>query len=611
MVLCILTYPSITIAQQSTITTGDIQKGPTIDSVVYKYVSTENQTIAFLNNEIDLLLGSYTPVEFGTLDYDRGIGIYAEPGNGYWCIDMKSWRSPLNFSAFRRAFAYAFDKIGVIGAYSWDIISPHDSIIPPASSFCIEEELDWHYYTSQVAIGNQILDDHGFEIDPVTGYRTDPNGNPVWIDIGYYNSQQYFAEPIAIVAVDALSDLHIDADYSPFIPFIPGLYPRCYPDMIIHDASFYGDNIDWLGNDFWEDTSEIHQYPALSNDFDNATFYTYLDDLLSVSSFEEAYDAAVEIQRLIQFEVPRLVVCPKLIIQPYRTDRFTGLVEDLTRGVSGLWSLCTMDMIEDSPSGPIRIGFSHRPRSFNIYTATHSSKPFFENLWPTLFSIGPNLELIPNLATNMISETHADNPEVPNGHIRFTIDIVRNATWSDGVPLTAEDVVFSHTYDLESGTYGNPAAQKLEGLVSITTPIPYRVVVEYNNELYWRYFTQAIRHIIPRHVFSPGGIGYEDWDDWNPFYNPTEINISCGPFLVDNDSVIVEDEDQYISEFKVVRNPNYYYAKLTPPTNGTGTQTPTTPDSLNRFVLGFSSSLIVFVTSFFILNHLKTRIKKE
>jgi ABC-type transport system substrate-binding protein len=614
ILVCILTLPTTTVAQ-STTASEDIQNGPHIDKVIYKYVGprTEDQVLAFMADEIDLILGSMKLEEYATLDYDPGIGVYTAPGNAYWRIDINCRDAPLNWTDLRRAFAYAFDKTDVVSSIFGSLLTPHDSIVPSTSRFCIEEDLDWHYYTSRADIGNQILNDAGFEIDPVTGYRNDPNGNPMHIVIGYPPSSPDIGGCFAQAGADALASLHISAETNQedFNSYLTPLHCGCGYDMLVYVEGFEGANL--LGSEFWKVTSENLREDCY---FINSTYDMYLEELLSKPSFYEVYEAAAQIQKLVHYNVPRLVICPFLVLQAYSTDRFTGLVEDITRGVSGIWSLCNMYNITGSPGGSVRIGFTSMPRSFNIYAAYPNCRPFFENLWPTLFSIGPNMELIPNIANSMIAERHADNLDVPDGHTRLTVDIVQNATWSDGVPLTAKDVVFTNIYELESGVFDNPAALELEGLVSVFAPTLYRVVIEYNSESYWHSFNQAVRKIIPKHIFVPGGIGYEGWEDWNPVLDSEEPYVTCGPFIMDEFT-----STENTMELTMRRNPNYHYNASVLPEIEPETTTPTTtteetfpyptrlqrlaPSPLQLISMGISiSSLIVIVnTIFHIIEH--------
>jgi len=606
---CILALPAITIADHSKPASVDIQNGPHIDRVIYKYIlgNTATKADAFLNDEIDLLLESMGLTEIATLDADPDIEIYTGFGEGYLVIDINCRDAPLNWTALRRAFAYAFDKTEVTAAIFGDLLTPQDSIVPLTSRFCIEEDLDWHYYSGRADIGNQLLDEVGFDIDPITGYRNDPNGNPMHILVGYPSYSPDIYGACAQAGVDAFTSLHISAETNQedFNTYISGLYCSCSHDMLVYAVRF--DRASLIGSGFWEEVTEDLQDVCY---FSNSTYDMYLEDVLSSRSFYEVHDAAVEIQKLVHYNVPRLVICPTLIVQPFRTDRFTGLVEDCTLGVSGVWSLCNMHNITGNSGGSVRIGSSGFPASFNIYNYGSSYRPFLESLWPTLFSIGPNMELIPNIASSVVVERHADNPFVPEGYTRLTVDIIRNATWSDGVRLTAQDLVFTNVYEIESGAYGNPAAQDHEKLVTAYAPNPFRAVFEYIGESYWYFFKQAVKYIIPKHIFNNvSGIGYSGWDSWDPVFNPEDPHVTCGPFIVDS----VTD-----TELEIKRNPNYHYnASALPESESDTTQTtdasfpyladlqPLTPSPLQLISLGISvgSAIVIVNTVFHIIKH--------
>ena len=103
---------------------------------------------------------------------------------------------------------------------------------------------------------------------------------------------------------------------------------------------------------------------------------------------------------------------------------------------------------------------SQEPDTFNIFQASSAySIKILAEIWPSLYSFAPALTAYPNLAECMTVETHDDNAAVPEGHTRFTVDVIQNATWSDGVPLTAEDVAFTYTYFFESGPMVTPLLQ--------------------------------------------------------------------------------------------------------------------------------------------------------
>jgi ABC-type transport system substrate-binding protein len=196
---------------------------------------------------------------------------------------------------------------------------------------------------------------------------------------------------------------------------------------------------------------------------------------------------------------------------------------------------------------------------------------------------------IPDLAESMLVEIQSNNSVLPLNHIRFTFGIIHNATWSDGEPLTAEDVAFTFNYVHESGAYGNPAADVLTDFVTAYAPSSYEVVIEFSTESYLHFYNIAYQYIIPKHIFTT--IGYEGWNTWNPAFNPEEPHVTCGPFLLTD----FEAGEWY----ELTVNPRYHWLPYRPPSPSfTNTSTPT-PTSFAIFQIllytVLSASTVVFV----------------
>ncbi|MBN2230236.1 MAG: hypothetical protein JW779_11670 [Candidatus Thorarchaeota archaeon] len=176
-----------------------------------------------------------------------------------------------------------------------------------------------------------------------------------------------------------------------------------------------------------------------------------------------------------------------------------------------------------------------------------------ENLWPSLYKYGPDLTPYPDLVEKMLTETHENNLSVPEGHTRYTIDIIQNATWSDGVPLTAKDVAFTFIYIIESGVYGNPAGSDYLDLSVSDATTTYRCVIEFTTESYWLFSDFAFDYIIPEHVLnSTEFMGYDKWNIWNPVFDSDTPNATCGPFTFN----AFESGDYY----EILMNPLFHYS---------------------------------------------------
>lgn len=282
-------------------------------------------------------------------------------------------------------------------------------------------------------------------------------------------------------------------------------------------------------------------------------------------------------------------------LQAYRNDKFTGHVPDLHRSISGLWTLRNIRQLDGAFGGTVTVGLSQEPDSFNLFvTDSRYSEFILEEIYSALYHRGPDLNSVPDLANSILIETHDNNPDVPEGHTRFTIGIIQNATWSDGVPLTAEDVAFTLNYMLLLEP--NPDVIEwnwdFSGLFAAYSPTPYRVVVEFSTESYWHFENFAYHKIVPKHVYTSDIYAETHWSDWQPVFNVEHPLVTSGPFIFSD-----YDAGQY---YELTRNPEFYY-RHEPSTTSVNTTTPTTPVTTNNGLLQEFTIAIAFGSMFVIV----------
>ena len=573
---------------------SDINVGPYIDTLVYKVIKDPSQTILALQaGTIEMDNSFFNPSYLAQLGADPDVEVFEALRNGYGHITINCDKYPLNISAFRRAFAFAFDQEKVtqdiMGGYSQE----HDSLVPYPNGWCIEDDFTYHYYSNQTAIGQQILADAGFTIDGVTNFLLAPNGDPFDVTIEYGANSEEIAGGTARIGVEALRALNVNADAraADFNEYISRLDFHGDYDMVFYALNFYSNDVDWLATEFWSDNADIdYQNPT---NFRNESYDALRDDLLYGTTYEEVYEAAAAMQEILHYNVPRLVVYENVYMQGYRNDKFTGHVEDLGRYIAGPWTMRKIQKLDGTFGGSVPVGLGEEPDSFNIYVTNSAyAAAINSELWSSLYSFGPDLNPWPDLAESYIVETNSDNSDVPLGNTRFTVDIIQNASWSDGVQLTANDVAFSMTYAFESAIYGNPAGAVMRDFVAAYAPTPYRVVVEFNTESYWHFSNFAYNTIIPEHIFNDvDGIGYEGWNTWNPVFDPAEPNVNCGPYQI---------TDFEAGEFyELTYNPLFHYAPERPDT--TTTEGPPTFDPVLAIVAGAVGAAVVILVGGFVL----------
>lgn len=537
MVLCLGNVPvcATIISEES------IQIGPHVDSVIFKVIDGLDERVSAIRSgliEFDTSLfdpvsdPAFLPLPYypylEELSADPNISISMMPRNGYGHLTMNCDRYPLNISAFRRAFALAFNKTRVRDEVMDGRVLEHDSLVPHGNPWSIENELEPHYYDAQTETGNLILDHLGFAVNSTTGYRNTPDGVEFEIRIGRATYGEVEWE-ITQISRDTFESLHVRARIVG-IAASPTIWQQC--DLFFYGTAFQDYDLDWLAYEYWSENAQgLNGTDPNKCNFRNESYDALRETLLHSISYEEVYETAAEMQRILHYNVPRLVVYQNLYHQVYRNDKFTSHVIDVSQCISGQWTLRNIRSIDGGRGGTVTVGIAGEPNGFNIYLADHYARIILEEMSCSLYDRGPNGDPIPDLATNLLIECHADNPAVPDGHTRYTIDIIRNATWSDGNPLTAADVAFTFNYAVESGSYGNPAAEKLQGLVAAYAPTPQRVILEFDTESYWHFSRFAYTTIIPMHLLNEvHGIGYEEWASWNPILDVGDPNAWCGPF---------------------------------------------------------------------------------
>jgi ABC-type transport system substrate-binding protein len=273
-------------------------------------------------------------------------------------------------------------------------------------------------------------------------------------------------------------------------------------------------------------------------------------------------------------------------VSAYRTDKFEGVVNDVLDGVPCWWTnyKTHLKMAEGGPFGGTLIwAFPLDVDIFNFMVPCSCYGPQFYGsfMYDSLLRRDPGGLNLPWLAESYTIATNDDDPAVTPGNTRIIFNILRNASWTDGVPLTAEDVAFTMNYYRE--TSGSDYSRDFRDLLMAVAPTPFQVVFEFEGESYWHLRKIAYKPIIPKHVFIE--IGLDNWNTWNP-QPPSDIMVTSGPFNV----------SEYVmgSHTTISRNPNYFY-DVRNLTDNLEPSNPQLPDILPVFIqtVGIASLVVL------------------
>lgn len=186
------------------------------------------------------------------------------------------------------------------------------------------------------------------------------------------------------------------------------------------------------------------------------------------------------------------------------------------------------------------------PKTFNPFnTKDATSSSMAEIMFDGLVATNPrNGEVIPKLAKSF---------SVSSDGTIYTIRLRHGITWSDGKPITADDVVFTWN-DIIFGGFGNTSTRDsmlIEGELPIIQKINDYTVVFKTKKPFAPFLRLLSAPIAPKHVFEPvlkKGPKYFD-SFWATVTNPKDF-VTSGAFRL----------KEYLPAQRVVfeRNPNYY-----------------------------------------------------
>jgi ABC-type transport system substrate-binding protein len=571
LIIVLLGIPQVPVMAQSFDT--PFKSGPFVDQIVFKVIEEQTEAIlALQNDEIDMVGDMIDPQYVGVLAESTDIETVRVRRNGFGFVTINTAKYPLSITALRRALAFAVDKQSISDDIWEGLADPQDGPLPVVNPWTIEGTLNYTYYEANVDKGNQLLDDAGFYIPEGETWRVAPNGDEFEINVKCAISSD-IAVQVGAKFADALVALHINGRSMPINFDEYGIRPLEDYDMCFLGWNFGTFDADVLGDEWWGENAGV-DFKNFAN-WRNDTYDSWRDQLMYETDYDLVKEASEEMQKIWIYECPWIVAYNNVEIGIYRTDRFEGHQNDISGGVAGFWTKYKVHL-KESEGGPFggiyRLSNPKDIATFNIMAA--SSAYTFNVLgmmYDSLFNIGPDGEDMFWFAESWISETHADNPEVPDGHTQFTFNLIQNATWSDGTPLTAEDVAFSLNYLRDAP--GNRMGPELAEVSAAYAPTTYTLVVEFNTESYWHLHRIAYKPILPKHIFEV--IGVDNWNTWQPTPPAGEM-VTSGPFNV---SLYVEGEF-----IELIRNDNYFHRAERPGTSTT-TSAPTNTPLLGLFEL--------------------------
>lgn len=169
--------------------------------------------------------------------------------------------------------------------------------------------------------------------------------------------------------------------------------------------------------------------------------------------------------------------------------------------------------------------------------AWHEVANFFGVTHVPLITYTPDLNIAPCLA---------EDYEITSNGTSIVFHLVKNATWHDGLPVTAKDVAFSFEYSKKNiiGSEGKWYDTYLDHVDVIDD---YTVEVVFKDSVVPASFAYLVAtYMLPEHIWSKVEAPKE--------YEGDDSMVGCGPFIFEK-----YDQDAQVVYLKA--NPNYFAGK--------------------------------------------------
>jgi peptide/nickel transport system substrate-binding protein len=285
---------------------------------------------------------------------------------------------------------------------------------------------------------------------------------------------------------------------------------------------------------------------------------------------------------------PALIMYQNTYFTAARTDNFDGITPTIFDGAPSFYT----NLKIHRSSGDVLGGTYTWANPLDILSFNHYSvnSAYAQNILNMMFdglvAVGPDGTDINWMCEDFEVLTHADDATVPDGHTRILVDVIQNATWSDGTAITAEDFAFSLNFMRD---HVPVAGADLVDMVACYAPTTYELFCEFNSESYWHWHSVSFKNVIPRQVWLEHADAY---DEYQPSPSTLGDMVVSGPFIpttwVQGDFVEMEQNPDYW------KNPRPIQPEETTETTTTTTETPP-PDYTMALVAGAVGAAVVIL----------------
>ena len=565
---------------------GNEFTGPWVDKIVFEVIQDDTQQVlALIDGDVDIIGGQLDPAFLDQLYDAEDIVVSDILRFGYGITEINCEKYPMNITNFRRALAFAMDKHRVIEDGWLGLSQLLDCHIPRQHPASIEEEMTYHYYDENLDEGARLLALEGFVDSDEDGWLEGPGPDgPGTVELEPIVVEGHPTTQIDIfvdVIVTALHNLNISAEarQTSFQDYNPRINYHGDYDMVFHGTDWNSLDLDFYARD--SSTEYINTPFYNSPNWSNATWDSYVDTVLRSTDYDEILAAVKAMEEIWVYAQPAIIMYQNTYFTAYRDDVFEGVTPSWNDGAPSQFT----NMRVHQKTGNV-IGGTYtwaNPLdilSFNHYSVNSAYAINIQNmLFDSLVNIDPEGNDINWMCEDFTVLTHDDDATVPEGNTRILVDVIQNATWSDGTAITAEDFAFSLNFMRD---HVPVAGADLVDMVACYAPTTYQLFCEFNSESYWHWHSVSYKSVIPRDVWLPYA---DNYDNYQPDPSTLDDMVLSGAFIpttwVQGDFVELEQNENYW------KNP-----RLIQPEEPTGPTSPTTSDPPPDITMGLVAGAV-------------------
>ncbi len=395
------------------------------------------------------------------LENTPGVEVSTEPGDKYRILCFNCGRFPTNITGYRRALAYALDKVEVVLESTNGLAFMQDCAIPLAlGNWTYESQLIETYYLQNIAKANASLEESGFRDLNGDGWRDfDADNNSIWnpgidldsavFEIPFHHIAGHFPSENAVtLAVEGLlkCGIRVYVDPLDFYDWMEYSWP--WDGWLFCFTFTEMDSPELLHTIFHSSTGNNQWY---FGGWTNITYDQFAENLMTAQTEEEANNLAWKCQELLWYEQPMIVCYNDVYTHAYRTDIWEGYINMRGRNrIGNGYSLVHIKLKEDA-GGPFGCYPTEYMMSLNegldstnwLMSNSEHTRKVFQLVYEKLTTISPfDWTYQPSLAYAWEIEATTASGDIQDGE-KYTFHLYENATWHDGIPVSAEDVAYS------------------------------------------------------------------------------------------------------------------------------------------------------------------------